>query len=420
MKKRILLALLAALMLCGCSSAPEQTQPHQAIQSQPVTEPEVTELPTAAVQYVDLVLQVTDESIWSDQDQVDALLAEFNAYYPNILVQVEHGDCAEANLILGSGTQLQNLYRQGRLADVTDLWADLEEDLYPVVADQCSDAGHRFALPLAVNVYCMAIRTDLFQNAQADSLVNTTTHTWSAGSFLQAADNLTQLGIDPVLSIYCANTDGDVFTRLLVENLQGGKYVNPINGTYLANSTQIVNALKQLRETPGLFRPDMTASDALEQFLAGQSAMVLNWSSRLQLQYGSDKPVVHMLYPSNARTKTYCDVYALAVMDSADPQKLAASMTLAAFLNGSDEAIRCTGQLPARKSDVKIYKDTPLEEAMDSLSGLLYYMEPGEIPGSNWDMGREAWAELLRSIAEEDSDVDVCVEACQEKLAPQP
>ncbi len=417
MKRYIALLLLLALTLWGCNAQPGEAAapPATAAPTQP---PQVTAAPTQDPNQnlVELRVWVGEDFLWSDPETLDAMLAEFNAYYPNIRIQVEpladqqtSGD--KPNLILGS-TELLAQWPDP-LADLSELWENLQEDVYAPAQARCRDENGWFALPLCLVVDCMAVNRTMLENAQAMALLNESKHTWSAGNFLQVGENLYDSGLENALTIYCQDTEGDVYTRLLLENLYGASYVNPINGTYNANADAMVRAIRELRKGHGfLYQRNVTADGAMEAFLNGESAMVLNWNSALQLTQPEDSDILFMLYPATGKAKTYGQVYGLGVVQTEDPTQAAASMTFAAYIAHSDAAIRATGQLPARSSGLKAYAGTALEEAMAELSVLLDHLAEGEKPGLCWEEARQLWVQMLQEVSK-GTDPNYCPELCR-------
>lgn len=427
MKRCIALLLIAAtLLVCGCSGqpdTPETTPPATSAPEQTVA-PTTAPQPSAGVvdmQIVELTAWVISGDLWLEQSTLDEMLAEFNAYYPNILVNVEQADPARLteetpNIILGSSDDLAALAAEGRMADMSTIWENLKGDIYDAAEEVCGDENGYFTIPLCMVPYCMAINTEKFEAAQAMSLLNSASHTWSTGNFLQACVNLYHSGIENALTIYCLDTDGDVYSRLLAENMYGGAYVNTINGTYTADSSALANGVKELRECYGvLYKREISASMALEQFINEETALTMNWSSALQLEHGDNENIFFMLYPSTGRSKTYADVYGMGVMTTEDPTEMAASMTFAAFISTSDAAVRATGQLPARMSAADAYAGTEQEEVMKELSKLLNYVTKGEVPGLCWEGARQCWVDMLQEISR-GTNVIYCTQVCQVEL----
>lgn len=427
MRKWIALVLLLGLLLCGCTSddSPETTAPAG-------TEPAVTTEATApaapvdpSAQNVELTVLVTADFIWQDAETLDAMLADFNAYYPNILINVVQGSISDVSaqsvdLVLGSAEEIARLRQKGVTVDMTSVWSNLQGDIYSAAETDCGDDNGYHTVPLCMVVHCMAINREIMDNAQAMSLLNAANHSWSTGNFLQACRNLYDAGEETAVTLYCKDTQGDVDTRLLVMNLNGGSFVNTVNGHYMVNSNTIYSAFSALKSTEGIrFQADADGAQALKQFLDGKSAMVLNWNSALQVEHGMDNEnIFYMLYPANGKTYTYGDTYGLAVINQTDATQTAASMTFAKYVSTSDAAARASGQLPARKSAEDAYAGTEDEKFMTDLLKLLTYTVEGEIPGKCWEQAREQWAALLQALASDGEELDVksCIDACQENL----
>lgn len=425
MRKWIALILAAVtLALCGCTApqGPEQTTAPQVQQTTaPTQETLPPETADPKMDLVDLTVWVTAENIWADEETLNALLEEFNAYYPNIIIHVEHVDGVQTegalpDMILGDAKDL-NLWRETvPMADLSNLWQSLSGDVYDAVAKACGDANGYFSIPLCAVPYCMAINRQKFEAAKAVSLINTANHTWSTVNFLKAGVNLYDSGLENAMTIYCMDTQGDVYSRLLVENMYGGTYVNTINGEYNADSDAMTRGVEELRTGLGFkYLSDVSADMAMEQFLNGETAMIMNWSSALQLEHLEQENIFYMNYPSTGKTKTYTEVYGLSVVAAEDSTQLAASMTFASYVAMSDAAVRATGQLPARKSASDAYDGTDLEETMDDLSKLLESMVEGEIPGKCWEDARQEWLAMLQEISR-GTNVGYCTRVCQRNL----
>ena len=422
MKRLTALILVLSLLLCGCGGDPNTETTTQ-------TDPPETTVPATGDphgeehgdQNVTLTVWVTADNIWEDADAVEAMLEEFNAYYPNILVNVEYknpGDLGSGrpDIVLGHAEDLAAWNEKGYLADLTNLWKNRGEDICAAARAVSGDGDSRFMMPMCMVIHCMAINREYFRNAQALSLFNAASHTWSADNFLQALRNLYDIGMEEALTIYCNDTSGDTNTRLLVSNFYGGSFVNTVNGTYTADSANLTRALTGLAAQKGIvFDGSCTAQQALDAFLAGDTAMVLNWSSALHLQYGQDANIFFMNYPAAGKTGTYAEVYGLGVLAGENATKVAASMTFVAHVSGSDAAARATGQIPARESAKNVYAGTELEDIMTDLNRLLTYTVAGEVPGQKWDSARAEWVAMLRSIAS-GTDPKTAAEDCQKKL----
>lgn len=427
MKKWITLVLLLGLLLCGCTSdnSPETTAPAG---TEPVTTTEAT-VPAAPVdpsaQNVELTVLVTADFIWQNAETLDAMLADFNAYYPNILVTVVQGSVRDlstlsVDLVLGSAEEISQLRQKGITVDMTPAWSNLQEDIYSAAEAACGDENGYHTVPLCMVVHCMAINRDMMENAQATSLLNAANHSWSAGNFLQACRNLYDAGMETAFALYCKDTGDDVNTRLLVTNLSGSGFVNTVNGHYTVNSNSMFSTLNTLKDTAGIrFQADMDGDQTREQFLNGNSAMVLNWNSALQVEHGMDNEnIFYMLYPATGKTHTYGATYGLAVINQNDTTQTAASMTFAKYVSTSDAAARASGQIPARKSAEDAYNGTGDEKFMTDLMKLLTYTVEGEIPGKCWEQAREQWVVLLQALASDAEDLDIkeCIDTCQEAL----
>lgn len=421
MKRYIAMILVLALLLCGCGTQNNtvETQAPQTEAPVQTTQPAETEATEDTSHNVELTVWVIGD-LWMDQETLDAMLNEFYAYYPNILIRVSHKtpedvEQTKPDIVLGNAKDLARWAAEGNVADVS-VFLEESTDYYSAATAACSSEEGFFALPLCVVPYCMGIRRDLFEAAEAMTLINPTAHTWTSSNFSTVLSNLEDLGVENALSVYCQDTDGDSLFRLLVENLAGIKFVNTINGTYQMDSKNFKTALNILKNVDNVpFREDQNAEAALEEFLNGESAMTVNWSSALQLQYGEEYDIMYMLYPGGNKATTYAEVYGLSVFDNGDETRLTASLTFLSYLAASDGAVRATGHLAARKSAARAYADTELESVMADLNRLLGFVTEGEIPGQKWEEARELWMTMLQELAN-DRAVSGCVDRCNRGL----
>lgn len=95
MKKQvsaILAAGMAASLLVGCGGGSTSTAPAESTSTAASTEAAAPAESTEAGQAADITLWTYPIGKWGDSESVDALLADFNAQYPDIHVTVEYLD----------------------------------------------------------------------------------------------------------------------------------------------------------------------------------------------------------------------------------------------------------------------------------------------------------------------------------------
>lgn len=418
------IALLLALTLvclsgCGANETGGETQ-------SPVMEttvPVQTQIPD--LQTVDLSVWVLAEDIWTDTAAMDAILEEFNAYYPNILVNLEYRSAEELNtakpdMVLASAEQIAAWAAQADMTDLSDLWANgLQGDVYDVAekVSQTEDGAYH-TVPLCLIPYCMAVNTKMFSGADALNHLNTTNHTWNTASFLKAVQAVYDNGVDTAGTIYCKDQQADMQTRLLVENMYDGSFVEKKTGAYSVVEGNMGKALSALAAQEGIrFDGSSDGNAAREQFLAGETAFVLNWNAALQIKYADRDEILFMNYPSSDSIPETCtEVFGLGIFDNGDPVKVAASKTFVAYVSSNSDAVRATQNLPARHSQKDVYEGTKLETVMKELSKLVNYLTDKETSSRHWDSARDCWQEMLQSIGTAGEEWQSVLEETQKEL----
>lgn len=209
MKKQvsaILAASMAASMLVACggstSSAATSTAPAEST-STASSEAAPAESTADAGQAADITLWTYPIGKWGDSESVDALLADFNAQYPDIHVTVEYLDYTngddQVNTAIEGGSApdivmegperlVANWGAKGLMADLSDLWTDDQKaDISASVEAACKDSsGAYYEFPLCMTAHCMAINKTVFEAAGAMQYVDAENHTWTTDNFLKA------------------------------------------------------------------------------------------------------------------------------------------------------------------------------------------------------------------------------------------
>ena len=197
MKKHVsalLAAGMAASLLVGCGGAASSS----AAASTPA---ESTPASSAAAEAAtgesaDITLWTYPIGKWGDSESVDALLADFNAKYPDIHVTVEYLDYTngddQVNTAIEGGSApdlvmegperlVANWGAKGLMVDLSDLWTDDQKaDISASVESACKDSsGAYYEFPLCMTAHCMAINKTVFEAAGAMQYVDAENHTWT-------------------------------------------------------------------------------------------------------------------------------------------------------------------------------------------------------------------------------------------------
>ena len=259
MKKQvsaILAASMAASMLVACggstSGAATSTAPAEST-STASSEAAPAESTADAGQAADITLWTYPIGKWGDSASVDALLADFNAQYPDIHVTVEYLDYTngddQVNTAIEGGSApdivmegperlVANWGAKGLMADLSDLWTDDQKaDISASVEAACKDSsGAYYEFPLCMTAHCMAINKTVFEAAGAMQYVDAENHTWTTDNFLKAVQAVYDSGKTDVGAIYCSGQGGDQGTRAIINNMYGGTFTDAEHTKYTADS----------------------------------------------------------------------------------------------------------------------------------------------------------------------------------------
>ena len=255
------------------------------------------------------------------ESKLDDIIAAFNAVHPEITVTYEtldyqNGDNLVTSAITAKETPdlimegperlVSNWGANNLMVDLSDLWADTEEDIAAVsesVVSACQLNGAYYEYPLCMTTHCMAINYEVFEKAGALQYIDQETRTWTTDDFVAAMETIRDSGLTAVPGIlYCGGQGGDQGTRALVNNLYSGTYTNPEHTEYTVNSPENVQALELLKsmvDNRSLnANAGFQASDELQQFANGTAAVTFCWNASNKAQYalaGHLHPVRHGL-----------------------------------------------------------------------------------------------------------------------------
>ena len=200
-------------------------------------------LPTASLaeEKVDITLWTYPIGNWTNAETVDAIIANFNAVYPNISVTVQYLDYQSGDdqvtsaieagttpdiIMEGPERLVTNWGAAGKMLDLSDLWteealADISATSEAVVAACKGVDGKYYEYPLCMTTHCMVIDRAAFEAADALQYLDEETRTWTTDGFVSALRALTEAGFYPTGIVYCGGQGGDQGTRALVNNLYG-------------------------------------------------------------------------------------------------------------------------------------------------------------------------------------------------------
>ena len=428
----LLLALVMVLSLGACSV--EKTAETQAPETQPAaTEGTQAAAPEAAGDPVEISLWTYPIGKWTDEATVSALLADFNAAYPNITVKVEYLDYTNGDdkvntaieggqapdiVMEGPERLIANWGAKGLMVDLKDI---VPAGTYDSVLSSCTSAdGAVYEMPVCMIAHCMAINRDVFEAADALQYLYEDTHTWnSVEDFFKAVQAVYDAGNEYVGTIYCGGQGGDQGTRALINNLYSDYFVTEDGSSYNINSANNVKALQLLQDmvnnkTMGV-STSYVASDELQAFANGTCAMTFCWNYSNYSQYAAQTQFTPfaMAFPSDDGVPELemAGPYGLCVFDNGDQAKIDAAKEFVKFVcddqTAGVEAVKTTGFFPAHEGWGDIYEGDETRAPFSLMSeylGRYYSLTPG------WVAQRALWWPMLQAIMGTGADVQTAAD----------
>ena len=380
----------------------------------------------------------TTISLWSfniggftDAASWDSLIAAFNEQYPDITVEVNPINYQDGDSILtsaiSSGTApdiifegperiVGNYAREGLMVDLSDLWTASGSDIPESISSVSQLDGTYYLYPLSVAAHCMAINYEVFEAAGALQYIDEETRTWTTDDFVAAMEAIRDAAAAGTVSvatpgiIYCGAQGGDQGTRALVNNLYSDYYVNEDGTSYNINSANNVQALTLLQSMVNdeslSANASFQASDELQQFANGTSAVTFCWNYSHYTQYAHQTQFTPfaMAFPSDDGVPELemAGPYGFGVFDNGDQAKIDAAKTFIDFICNDQtagvEAVKTTGFFPAHADWGDVYEgdaDADLRAPFALMSNYLgrYYNLTG-----GWTEQRALWWPMLAEI----------------------
>ena len=432
MKKQvsaILAASMAASMLVACggstSSAATSTATAEST-STASSEAAPAESTADAGQAADITLWTYPIGKWGDSESVDALLADFNAQYPDIHVTVEYLDYTngddQVNTAIEGGSApdivmegperlVANWGAKGLMADLSDLWTDDQKaDISASVEAACKDSsGAYYEFPLCMTAHCMAINKTVFEAAGAMQYVDAENHTWTTDNFLKAVQAVYDSGKTDVGAIYCSGQGGDQGTRAIINNMYGGTFTDAAHTKYTADSAENIKAIQTLHDTKGInFDASIAGGDEITLFRNGTLQMAFCWNIAQQANSDNNAAgltndgdeIFPMAFPTDSGDPKLCGgIWGFGIFDNGDEAKIKAAKTFIEFIAADPaqvkDSVLASTYFPVRTSVGDIYAGNEVMSEYSKFMGYLgdyYQITPG------WTTARTEWWNMLQRV----------------------
>lgn len=386
-------------------------------------------IPVLAVAETEITLWTYPIGSWSQSDVVDEIIANFNAVYPDIKVNVQYLDYQsgddQVTTAIEAGTTpdiifegperlVANWGAAGKMLDISDLWTEeTSADIAaagPTLKGTCTGAdGNLYLYPLCMTAHCMTINYEYFKAADALKYIDEETHTWTTEGFINACKALTDAGYLSGI-VYCGGQGGDQGTRALVYNLYNAKFANDEHTEYTIGSEEGIKGLTLLQDmvNEGILTADpaIVAGDEIALFCNGTVAMGFCWNASAaasnKATLADGVTVFPMTFPSEDGVPVLDGgVWGFGLFDNGNDEKAAAAKKFIQFVcddpvQGPKSAF-ATGYFPTKASFGDIYTGTEKEENANygmftPYLGDIYQITPG------WAAQRTEWWNLLQRI----------------------
>ena len=442
MKKQvsaILAASMAASMLVACggstSSAATSTAPAEST-STASSEAAPAESTADAGQAADITLWTYPIGKWGDSESVDALLADFNAQYPDIHVTVEYLDYTngddQVNTAIEGGSApdivmegperlVANWGAKGLMADLSDLWTDDQKaDISASVEAACKDSsGAYYEFPLCMTAHCMAINKTVFEAAGAMQYVDAENHTWTTDNFLKAVQAVYDSGKTDVGAIYCSGQGGDQGTRAIINNMYGGTFTDAAHTKYTADSPENIKAIQTLYDAKGInFDASINGGEEITLFRNGTLQMAFCWNIAQQANSDNNAAgltndgdeIFPMAFPTESGDPKLCGgIWGFGIFDNGDEAKIEAAKTFIDFIAADPDQVKdsvlASTYFPVRTSVGDIYADN---EIMSEYSKFMAYLGDYYQITPGWATARTEWWNMLQRVGSGE-DVETAV-----------
>ena len=386
-------------------------------------------IPVLAMAETEITLWTYPIGSWSQSEVVDEIIANFNAVYPDIKVNVQYLDYQsgddQVTTAIEAGTTpdiifegperlVANWGAAGKMLDVSDLWTEeTTADIAvagPTLKDTCTGAdGNIYLYPLCMTAHCMTINYEYFKAADALQFIDEETRTWTTEGFIEACKKLTEAGYLPGI-VYCGGQGGDQGTRALVYNLYNAQFANAEHTEYTIGSEEGVKGLTLLQNmvNEGILTADpaIVAADEIALFCNGTVAMGFCWNASAaasnKATLADGVTVFPMTFPSEDGVPVLDGgVWGFGLFNNGNDEKVAAAKKFIQFVcddpvQGPKSAF-ATGYFPTKGSFGDIYTGTDKAEngeygMFTPYLGDIYQVTPG------WAAQRTEWWNLLQRI----------------------
>lgn len=224
----------------------------------------------------------------------------------------------------------------GRLSD--------EQAIEKQVLDACTLDERLFMAPLAARHRQLIVNRYLMEKRRLGYMMNTVEHpVWYPTEFYQILEECALTGT-PALEIWPAKPQDSAALETLVQAIYGGTLLSENGRTCLADDEMTVAGLSWLREmvASGLIAYAESREEALEHFLAGKTALFMDWTDEEERAHARELREMDWVtapYPSATGLPVRSfDLLGIAAFAGSDAAQRALSLQAIAFLHEDAQA----------------------------------------------------------------------------------
>lgn len=247
--------------------------------------------------------------------------------------------------------------KEGLLVPLTKLIAD-QKSIAPEVLCACTEAEELFVAPLTARQRQMAVNRKIMEEQHLGYLLNPIEHpAWLTSQFYQVLEEM-MLTDQPALEIWPAKPEDCEAMAALLQTIYGGRFFGQDETDCMVDSPALHAGVEWLHEMheQGMITSAPDRQTALERFVAGETALFLDWTQELEKAYSAaldqnGVDVVALPYPSvSGDVVRVFELTGAAVFDSGDEQTNMLAQKAVAFLDEDVQAQLLLG-------DRAIYRD---------------------------------------------------------------
>lgn len=436
MKKLIALALALVMLLSLAACSVQKVEEPKPTDAKPVETQGAAPAETQAAAPAtasEITVWVYPVGGWGEESKVKPLVDKFTAD-TGISVKLEwlayaDGD-DKVNAAITAGNPpdvvmegperlVANWGVNGHMVDLRDMLDDTDRaEIAPAALNAGTAAdGSVYLYPMFLVAHCMAVNYTAVKEAGAEANIDLNTRRWTVEQFDNTVKALYDTYGSTVAAVYCAGQGGDQGTRELIRNRYGTTLTNAEHTAYTWNSTEVINALTDLKNMDGIeFDASLAGGDEIAKFYQGSLKMAFCWNAAQQLNPNSagtgegktltGDEIVYMAFPSQDGIPSLgCGVWGLGIFNSGDDARIAAAKQFIKYMCDSEhtnEASEISNFFSVRSTaeGAEIKSENPT--LVEYYNNLIPYVGEYYQITTGWAGARTEWWNMLQRIGEGD------------------